>query len=154
MPWYHFLQYQLQDALGVCKLTTRENSAPLLNELLRGTNATDFSNNYFRQHNFLSLAPGFALHKSSQRMPGLLNETCFQRTRGKHFPVPAQLCWCHSQTLLARTLSAALASLFCVKEPTTGLFWLPVFGLHQARISVLSVTSWHLLSVWERVGSH
>lgn len=41
----------------------REDPAPLLNESLRGTNAAEFSNSYFRQYNFLSLAPGFALHQ-------------------------------------------------------------------------------------------
>lgn len=100
MPWYLFVWCQLQDALGVCNLTTRENSAPLLNELLRGTNAADFSNNYFRQHNFRSLAPGFALHESSRWMPGLLKESCFSIHVRSTFlslcslvAVTAKRCW-------------------------------------------------------------
>lgn len=99
MPWYPFVHYQLQDALGVCKLTTGENSAPLLTELLRGTNAADISNN-FRQRNFLSLAPGLALHESSQWMPSLPNESSFGIDVGNIFlylysyvAVIAKYCW-------------------------------------------------------------
>lgn len=90
---------------------------------LRETNAADFSNNYFRQHSFLSLAPGFALHESGQWVPGLLNESWFWCAWGKHFPVPAQLCWCHGQTLPAGMVSAPLASLFSIREPAAGGFW-------------------------------
>lgn len=90
---------QLQDALSACKLMAGENSAPFLNELLRGTNAADFSKKYFRQHNFLPLAPGFALRESSQWEPGLFDESWFWHTYGKRFLITAQLCWCHSQML-------------------------------------------------------
>lgn len=100
MLWYLFVQYQLQGALSACKLTAGENSAPFLNELLRANNAADFSKKYYRQQNFLSLAPGFALQESSQGEPCLLNESWFWHTYGKRFPVLAQLCWCHSQMLL------------------------------------------------------
>lgn len=59
-------------------LYARENRASLLNESLRGINPAEFSNSYFRQHNFLSLAPAFALQQSSQWMPNLLNKSCLR----------------------------------------------------------------------------
>lgn len=108
MPWYLYTQYQLQDALGTCKLASRENSAPLLNELLRGANAADFSNNYFMQQNFLSLAPGFSLHKSSLWMPGLLKESCFF---GVHV----------GRAFLSQHSSGGSTDKFCI-------FWLPILG--------------------------
>lgn len=65
-------------------LYARQNPAPLLNVSLRGTSAAEFSNSYFRQHNFLSLVPGFALHQSSF-MPGLLDKSCFRIYLGRTF---------------------------------------------------------------------
>lgn len=110
------------------------NPAPLLNESLRGTNVSEFSNSYFRQHNFLSLAPGFVLHQSYW-MPGLLDKSSFRIYVGRTFlcssvAVTARHCclgW-HQPSLSERWPLGFLDWLFlvcrfCIRQNSCYLCW-------------------------------